>query len=134
MSIYNRYTIHGFTLIELLITVVIIGVLMLIAVPSYQESIRISRRSEAHSGLIKMQLEQENYRMLNETYANAFGTASNDVKDRPGQYYSFSMSNVGGATYKITAQAPKGSMQYKDVSCRNITLDQSGNKLPAICW
>ena len=44
----------GFTLIELMIVVVIVAILATVAYPSYQESIRKTRRSDAQAALVGM--------------------------------------------------------------------------------
>lgn len=42
---------RGFTLIEVMIAVVIVAILVAVALPAYQNSIRKSRRSEAFAAL-----------------------------------------------------------------------------------
>jgi type IV pilus assembly protein PilE len=43
----------GFTLIELMIVVAVVGILAAIAYPSYQDSVRKSRRADARDGTAK---------------------------------------------------------------------------------
>lgn len=124
----------GFTLMELMVVVAIIGILSAIAIPSYQESVRKSRRSDAHAGLSSMALEQENFRMINAAYASAFGTGSNDVKEPSSEYYSFAISGTSASAYTLKATAKTGTSQVKDTGCTALSIDQSGTKLPATCW
>ena len=51
----------GFSLIEVMIVLVIIGVLMLVAVPGYQESMKKSRRADGMRDLIELTARQERF-------------------------------------------------------------------------
>ena len=61
MSRQTYYRQTGFTLIELMITIVIIGVIAAIALPSYQSSVRKSKRTEAKTELLQVMARQEQY-------------------------------------------------------------------------
>ena len=58
-----KFKVRGFTLIELMITVLIVGILALIAVPSYTSYIKKSRRSDAMASLLLIHLQQEKLRV-----------------------------------------------------------------------
>ena len=60
--------IKAFTLIELLVVIVVISILLVIAVPTYQNFIRKGRRSEGLSALLALQLAEEKYRFNNVSY------------------------------------------------------------------
>lgn len=130
----NMNSKFGFTLIELLIAVAIVGLLAMVALPAYQDSMRKSRRSEAHAGLVKMQLEQENFRMLNSAYTGDFGTGANDITAHVADNYNIAISGTSATAYTLTATAVTGSSQASDIGCTSITLNQAGDKLPAACW
>jgi len=117
---------------ELMIAIVIVGILAAIAFPSYQDAVRKSHRSDAHAGLIKMQLAQENRRMIENSYTAVFGVNANDVKEVISDYYTFTMANATGSTYTLVATAK--STQTSDTSCTPMTLDHNGTKSPAACW
>ena len=56
---------RGFTLIELMIVVAIIAIIAAVALPSYFDSIRKSRRSDAISEIARVQQAQERWRANN---------------------------------------------------------------------
>ncbi len=128
---------RGFTLIELLIAVVVAAVLAALAVPSYLDSLRSARRTDAHTILLKAQLDQEKYRGNNTSYAAstaALGWASANSADG---YYTVAFSGVGATAYTATATAESGTSQAGDSGCTAIVLSQSaGNTTttPAACW
>ena len=61
---------RGFTLIELMIVVVILGVIAAFAIPSYQDHLRKSKRSDARAALSDLAARQEQYFLDNKTYTD----------------------------------------------------------------
>lgn len=59
---------RGFTLVELMITVMIIGILATIAVPSYQQYVQRARRTEAKAAMMRIMGAQERYFTVNNLY------------------------------------------------------------------
>jgi len=66
---------RGFTLVELMIVVAIIGILAGIAYPSYQESVKKSRRVDAQGTLVGLASVMERHFTENNTYCGAAVTA-----------------------------------------------------------
>ncbi|MGH9960023.1 MAG: type IV pilin protein, partial [Pyrinomonadaceae bacterium] len=66
---------RGFTLIELMITVAVVAILASIALPSYLEQVRKSKRAEGKSALLRAAQNMERYYTSNNTY-NATLTAA----------------------------------------------------------
>jgi type IV pilus assembly protein PilE len=121
----------GFTLIELMIVVVIIGILAAIALPAFQDYVRKSRRAEALSEMLDIQLQEEKWRANNVKYA----VMPTSVGAGDSAYYDFTLSATTNS-YTITA-TPLGA-QLKDrqdgVACTSLTLNQSSEKTPSECW
>lgn len=119
---------RGFTLIELMIVVVIIGILASIAIPSYQNYVRQSRRVEAQADMMRLALNEEKFRANNASYADHTNTV---LGVRNTSYYTFTIVAAAN-TYTITATA--AGSQTNDTGCTPLTLDQSGVKGPPSCW
>lgn len=125
----NTKNSQGFTLIELMITIGIIGILAAIALPSYQDSARKARRSEAQSELLKNVNFMERYFTENSTYASAaLPSTSTD-------YYSLGFS-AGPTASSYTLQAVPTGSQTAD-SCDTLRISSLGTKTKTgtgRCW
>ena len=135
---------RGFTLIELMIAVVIVGILVAIAYPSYLSSVRKSNRAEAKAEM--MSLSQRLQRCY--TSYTRFNDETNcavykDLKDggviTPGTgFYKITISHTASSettTYSLKATAIK-SPQTEDTEggCNELTLEHTGAKAPEECW
>ena len=121
---------NGFTLIELMVTVVIIGILASIAIPSYQRYVLSSRRAQAQSEMLRIQLGLEKWRANNSSYATA--TLAGVAPTVANTYYNYSITGATGSAYTINAAAQ--GAQTNDTGCTALTLNQSSAKTPAGCW
>ena len=133
-----RRAVSGFTLIELMIVVALIAVLAAIVLPSYQDSVRKARRTDARGALTTVAQLLERFNTEKNTYVGAtLGTATTDLYKAGSDngYYTLSLSNLAAGTFTITA-TPVGG-QAND-GCGTYTLDQAGTRgstLPvAKCW
>ena len=138
----------GFTLIELMIVVVIIGVLAMIAYPSYQNWTAQARRSDAYTSLSQLANDLEKFYSecsaytTNITSANRSCTAPAGPPPgslgkgatgnlSPNQSYQLTIATAGAGVpaggYLITATA-RGQQATKDATCTTFTLDNTGVK------
>ena len=60
----------GFTMVELMVVVVIASVLMAIAIPTYLDKVRKSRRTEAKTALLDLAGREERFYNTNNTYSS----------------------------------------------------------------
>lgn len=130
----------GFTLIELMIAVGIVGILMVIAIPAYQDSVRNSRRSDAKIALTNLAALQERRYSLQNAYTTTLNLIGGNVS--PEGYYAIAVNQNActddGTCYLATATA-QGS-QADDTECGNFTLSHtgargiSGTGSAADCW
>lgn len=128
----------GFTLMELMIVVAIVGILAMIALPSYQKYIMRSRRSTAISTLLSIQMAEEKHRANNTAYGTLTDVWGGVTATEDG-FYALSISGNSGTGYTITATAQNGQQTDAEggVGCGALTLTVNGTattRTPADCW
>jgi type IV pilus assembly protein PilE len=134
-----RRRLMGFTLIELVVAMVVAAILAAIAIPSYSNYVRKSRRTEAKTVLLDLASLEERFYSTNNSYTSTpaqlgyatlpFNTASN--------YYSIAQTTFTpavGATAAIPAGTPAYFLftatplgnQLNDAGCTSFTIDSAG--------
>ena len=118
----------GFTIIELMIVLAIVAILVALALPSFQDVIRKSRRSDAMNAILDIHLSQERWRANNTTYGTLANLGLDDDADgkmpSPDGHYDLTIGDVTFSTYTIIADALGD--QAKD-SCGDFTLKMGAN-------
>ena len=140
----------GFTMIEIMITLAIVGLLFVVAYPSYKQSTRKTRRTDAVAAALAIQVAQENFRGSCPYYAQSLGSANScggsaaasTVKAPSASsqgYYTMSIAanSATGNAYQILATATGD--QANDTGCTSLTItynstNPAGLKAPTDCW
>jgi type IV pilus assembly protein PilE len=129
---------RGFTLVELMVVVVIATILISVAIPSYLNQVRQSRRVEAKTAILDLAGREERFFSTN---ASAYtGIAGNlgyagfgaGFPIGSGYYYvtvcspACAPSAVAAPSYTITALPVAGQSQVKDTQCASFSVDSTG--------
>ncbi len=124
----KKSSVGGFTLIELMITVAIIGILMVIALPSYRSYVERSNRSAAASYLLEVANMQERNFLDERAYATSMADLGASPPAEVSANYTVTTTADNAATppsYLVSA-APTGN-QSGD-ACGTLTLNHLGVK------
>lgn len=125
----------GFTLIELMVTVAIIAILSMVAIPSYSNYVTRSKLSEAFDTLSVYGLRMEQSFQDNANYGVASCSVAAPAATTNFVYQCTLTAGGQGYTASATGQGPVTGYVY--------TLDQSGNRqttkykgatAAATCW
>jgi type IV pilus assembly protein PilE len=125
--------VSGFTLLELLLVISVIGILMAIALPGYQQSQQKARRVDAKVMLMRLATYQERFFFTNNQYTGDIGHLlgslpnSTSIIDSDEGYYRIELSvAASGHGWSMTASAI--GKQLDDKECLNFYLDNFGKK------
>jgi type IV pilus assembly protein PilE len=136
-----RRRMAGMTLLELMIVCVVVGILGLIAIPSYRQYVMRSQRTEAKAALLRLQTNQERFYLANRIYSGdpvALGFTGG-VSERG----TYALEIVGAdATTYLARATPRAGGAYdmrNDAQCATFTLDAQGVRgatgtAAATCW
>lgn len=124
----------GFTLIELMIAVVVVAVLAAVALPTFFDQIRKSRRSEAFTAISAVQQAQERWRSNSANYSDEIVTELKipSTTTSPGGYYTLAVTldeSTKATTYIVSATAVAGTSQSKDKSCAKLAARVAGGQI-----
>ncbi len=126
----------GFVLIELVITLLVVGILLAIALPAYQQQLIGMRRAMAVLEVNDLQLKQEAFYLENRRYAIALAELG-----KPQDEYALdgdgSLVSIATRTgvYRITLTAGETSFavhaaplsgQRRDTACGTLSLNHLG--------
>ncbi|MCG3188873.1 MAG: hypothetical protein LKCHEGNO_01063 [Burkholderiaceae bacterium] len=128
----------GFTLIEVMITVVIVAILAMVAVPSYRDYVTRGNIPEATSRLASKQVQMEQFFQDNRTYVAGPACASDTTASK---YFNFTCGATPTAVgYTLTATG-KGAMAgfsytINQTGAKTSTITATGwsNPSPNNCW
>ncbi len=144
----NRY--RGFGLIEMMITLVVLSILLLVAMPAYQGQLRKTWRRFGAAELFEIVMRQEEYFADHKVYAGdlkhlglpskAYGLDRNGNRVAPtsaARIYIIELSTSGSA-YSLRA-VPQG-VQTQDKLCGWLSINSRGERqiggtgVPSSCW
>lgn len=118
----------GFTLTELLIALAVIGILAMVALPSYQDTLRRSRRADARLLLVDTAQRLERcYAECNDYTALGCATPCPTLPLGSLQgYYEISAANgsvIDAEEFTLVATPVSGRAQAQDRACTALSLD-----------
>jgi len=123
----------GLTLIELMIVLGIVAIIVAIGTPMYTDQIRQGHRASARSILLDVAARQRQAMIEQRTYASSLSELGLSVPADLATRYALAVSVTNGTPPAFVLSATPLGSQASD-RCGVLSVDQSGQRLPAGCW
>ncbi len=134
---------RGLTLIELMIALAVVALLASIALPSYQDQVRKSRRADTQAFLSEVVARQQHFLLDRRAYATSVTAATTvnglgmTVPASVSSHYTVTLVTDNAARPPIyTLTAAPNTRQAGD-ACGSLFINQAGTKTAAgkgTCW
>ena len=123
----------GFTLIELMIVVVIVGILITVALPSFQSQAVRTNQAAAQSAMMDIANVQEQYFLATRSYLDKAALEATGYTLDPdvANNYTYTMTVAAGPPSTFLLTLVPSSSAGGDAT---FTINSSGNKTPAEYW
>jgi type IV pilus assembly protein PilE len=136
---------HGMTLLELMAVVMVVGILGMIAIPSYRQYVMRAHRAEAKAALMQLQTNQERYYLNNRTYGTVAQLVAANLLNAGGLSergtYQITLNGVSATDYLATAAPIVGGAfdMTGDAQCATFSINAQGVRTAtgttaATCW
>jgi type IV pilus assembly protein PilE len=115
------------------VTITILGILVAVALPSYNSSVRKGRRAEAFAAIAAVQQAQERWRANNAQYGNlnvpadSSSLPANVPRSSSNGRYTLATSNLSASGYTVVATAQ--GAQAEDGSCKLLGARMAGGNV-----
>ena len=129
---------QGITLVELMIVIVVLGILVAIGYPNYQEFSARARRAEAISALLQIATNQERFYLNNQTYTTDMtnlGFESSPWTTETGSYRIRVLPGANQNQFVAEADYQRGGSEA--AKCDVFTINSAGVKASTPetdCW
>jgi type IV pilus assembly protein PilE len=131
----------GITLLELMTVVVVVGVLSMIALPSYRQYVVRAQRTEAKAALLQLATSQERFYLANRTYsADPEQLGFSDDRTERGTYaLAIAGADATGYVATATPRAAAARDMTRDEQCTSFSITEAGvrtatGSAAANCW
>ena len=135
----------GVTLLELMAVVLVIGILGVIALPSYRQYVMRAQRTDAKSALLRLATNQERFYLQNRTYGGnadfaALGFATAALLSEKSAYtIAIAGNDANGYTATATPIVGGAFNMVGDAECASFTINAQGVRTAAPdptqrCW
>lgn len=140
----------GFSLLDMLVALAATAIVAAVALPSYQQAVRKSRRADAIQALSAVLQAQERWRGQHDAYADDLADLGLSAAP-PGGRYELELTGIGSPPgfaygFEIQARPLTGSGQDKDGECNEMAIrlqggsiayrstDTEGSDTASRCW
>ena len=122
--------------------IAILGIVAAIALPSYRDQVRKSRRADAAALVMNIAQRMERCFTIDGAYS-AGGTCPTGTIVSEGGNYQGTITITSASVYSATIVPVAGKDQANDTACASFVITQTGNKTAtnssavdntAVCW